>query len=178
MNRKQLILETSLELFAKNGVVGTTTKSIANEAGVSEGLLFRHYQSKEGLVKALKKLAADKVRILAQEIIDLTQPKDVLRLTILSLTKIPFKDYALWKLILGIKFQSELADESLADVIEDKVTKAFKGLGFAHAEMEAELLLNSLNGMLLAMLLNKQYKIEPLLNLMLKKYQLNKRNLN
>ena len=178
MNRKQLILETSLELFAKNGVVGTTTKSIANEAGVSEGLLFRHYQSKEGLFKALKKLAADKVRILAQEIIDLTQPKDVLRLTILSLTKIPFKDYALWKLILGIKFQSELADESFADVIEDKVTKAFKGLRFAHAEMEAELLLNSLNGMLLAMLLNKQYKIEPLLNLMLKKYQLNKRNLN
>ena len=178
MNRKQLILETSLELFAKNGVVGTTTKSIANEAGVSEGLLFRHYQSKEGLVKALKKLAADKVRILAQEIIDLTQPKGVIRLTILSLTKIPFKDYALWKLILGIKFQSELADESFADVIEDKVTKAFKGLRFAHAEMEAELLLNSLNGMLLAMLLNKQYKIEPLLNLMLKKYQLNKRNLN
>ena len=178
MNRKQLILETSLELFAKKGVVGTTTKSIANEAGISEGLLFRHYQSKEGLVKALKKLAADKVRLLAQEIIDLTQPKDVLRLTILSLTKIPFKDYALWKLILGIKFQSELADESFADVIEDKVTKAFKGLRFAHAEMEAELLLNSLNGMLLAMLLNKQYKIEPLLNLMLKKYQLNKRNLN
>ena len=32
MNRKQLILETSLELFAKKGVVGTTTKSIANEA--------------------------------------------------------------------------------------------------------------------------------------------------
>ncbi|MDO7602759.1 MAG: TetR/AcrR family transcriptional regulator, partial [Flavobacteriaceae bacterium] len=117
MNRKQLILETSLELFAKNGVVGTTTKSIANEAGVSEGLLFRHYQSKEGLVKALKKLAADKVRILAQEIIDLTEPKDILRLTILSLTKIPFEDYALWKLILGIKFQSELADESFADVI-------------------------------------------------------------
>ena len=178
MNRKQLILKTSLELFAKNGVVGTTTKSIANQAGVSEGLLFRHYQNKEGLVKALKNLAADKVEILAQEIIDLTQPKDVLRLTILSLTKIPFEDYALWKLILGIKFQSELADESFADVIEDKVTKAFKGLRFAHAEIEAELLLNSLNGMLLAMLLNKQYKIEPLINLMLKKYQLIKRDLN
>ena len=178
MNRKQLILKTSLELFAKNGVVGTTTKSIANQAGVSEGLLFRHYQNKEGLVKALKNLAADKVEILAQEIIDLTQPKDVLRLTILSLTKIPFEDYALWKLILGIKFQSESANESFADVIEDKVTNAFKGLRFSHSEMEAELLLNSLNGMLLAMLLNKQYKIEPLINLMLKKYQLIKRDLN
>ena len=74
-NKSNLNIEKQIKrkriIFAKNGVVGTTTKSIANEAGVSEGLLFRHYQSKEGLVKALKKLAADKVRILAQEIIDL-----------------------------------------------------------------------------------------------------------
>ena len=178
MNRKQLILETSLELFAKSGVDGTTTKSIANGSGVSEGLLFRHYQNKEGIVKTLKKLAAEKVRILSQEIFDLTEPEDVLRQTILSLTKIPFDDYALWKLILGIQFQGDLGDESFVDVIEDKVTKAFKGLRFAHAEMEAELLLNSLNGMLLAMIFKNQYKIEPVLDLMLKKYRLNKRDLN
>ena len=76
------------------------------------------------------------------------------------------------------EYKKAYDEGTFADVIEDKVTKAFKALRFAHAEMEAELLLNSLNGMLLAMLLNKQYEIEPLLNLMLKKYQLNKRNLN
>ncbi len=56
MTEKQnTILTSSLKLFAKNGYEATTTRSIAQEAGVSEGLIFRHFQNKEGLLFGLMK---------------------------------------------------------------------------------------------------------------------------
>ena len=41
--RKMQILDVAIELFAKQGFSGTTTKKIANEAGVSEAMVFRHF---------------------------------------------------------------------------------------------------------------------------------------
>ena len=53
MTKKDLILQKSLELFSTSGFKGTSTRSIAHEAGVSEGLIFKHFKSKNGLLNAL-----------------------------------------------------------------------------------------------------------------------------
>ncbi|MFH1034544.1 MAG: helix-turn-helix domain-containing protein [Pseudomonadota bacterium] len=47
--RKHLILEAALNVFAQKGFSGARTKEIAQEAGVSETLLFRHFVNKENL---------------------------------------------------------------------------------------------------------------------------------
>ena len=47
------ILRAALELFTKKGIHATTTKDIARRAGVSEGALYRHYQSKQELAEDL-----------------------------------------------------------------------------------------------------------------------------
>jgi AcrR family transcriptional regulator len=47
------ILDAALELFSKHGFKGTTTRSIASEAGVNEVTLFRHFGSKERLFFAV-----------------------------------------------------------------------------------------------------------------------------
>ncbi len=47
------ILEAAAELFAERGYVGTTTSAIAVQAGVNEVTLFRHFESKLGIVRAL-----------------------------------------------------------------------------------------------------------------------------
>ncbi len=43
----------ALHLFVENGVDGTSIRDIAARAGVTEGALYRHYDSKDGLVRAL-----------------------------------------------------------------------------------------------------------------------------
>jgi AcrR family transcriptional regulator len=48
--RKQQILEAARRAFSRRGdVAGTTIRDIAAEAGISEGIIYRHFESKEDL---------------------------------------------------------------------------------------------------------------------------------
>jgi AcrR family transcriptional regulator len=47
--RRQLILSAAKRCFARHGFAGTTTKSVAAAASISEGLLFKHFASKAAL---------------------------------------------------------------------------------------------------------------------------------
>jgi AcrR family transcriptional regulator len=47
--RRELILSAAKRCFARNGFAGTTTKSVAAAASISEGLLFKHFPTKSAL---------------------------------------------------------------------------------------------------------------------------------
>ena len=47
------IIQAAIQTFARDGLQGATTRVIAQEAGVNEVTLFRHFQSKEGLLAAM-----------------------------------------------------------------------------------------------------------------------------
>ena len=51
-DRKRQLLETALDLFSRKGFEGTTTKELASAAGVAEGIIFRHFPSKQALYTA------------------------------------------------------------------------------------------------------------------------------
>ena len=51
--RRQLILSAAKRCFARNGFAGTTTRSVAAAAAISEGLLFKHFPSKAALYAAI-----------------------------------------------------------------------------------------------------------------------------
>ena len=53
MTRREQILEAALDLFATKGFDGTSTKEIAEAAGVAEGLIFHHFNSKLALLGAV-----------------------------------------------------------------------------------------------------------------------------
>ncbi|HEX3465759.1 MAG TPA: helix-turn-helix domain-containing protein [Candidatus Elarobacter sp.] len=82
------ILTAARELFECNGTRGTTTREVADRAGVNEATLFRHFGSKRALLDAMREQAcgveefrsilaslpgedlATDLRILAYEIVD------------------------------------------------------------------------------------------------------------
>jgi AcrR family transcriptional regulator len=52
-DRRLQILRVAVSLFSQKGFGGTTTKEIAQAAGVSEAMVFRHYATKEELYSAI-----------------------------------------------------------------------------------------------------------------------------
>jgi AcrR family transcriptional regulator len=51
--RRLQILQTAVSLFSQRGFKGTTTKEIAKAAGVSEAMVFRHFENKDALYGAI-----------------------------------------------------------------------------------------------------------------------------
>ena len=52
------ILAAAREVFERNGTRGTTTREVAERAGVNEATLFRHFGSKRALLDAMREAAA------------------------------------------------------------------------------------------------------------------------
>src|SRR5436305_3719371 len=51
--RREAIIKAVRRAFAEKGFHGTTTRELAEAAGVSEALLFKHFPSKEALYTAM-----------------------------------------------------------------------------------------------------------------------------
>ncbi len=51
--RREEILEAALQLFSEQGFAATTTKEIAQRAGIREGLLYHYFPSKLGILHAV-----------------------------------------------------------------------------------------------------------------------------
>ncbi|WP_229592984.1 TetR/AcrR family transcriptional regulator [Pseudodesulfovibrio sediminis] len=49
MTKKEKILASAQEIFARCGYAGTTMKMVAEKAGVASGLVFHYFESKENL---------------------------------------------------------------------------------------------------------------------------------
>src|SRR3954453_15625100 len=52
--RRAAILKAVRRVFAEKGFHGTTTRELAEAAGVSEALLFKHFPNKEALYSAMQ----------------------------------------------------------------------------------------------------------------------------
>src|ERR1041385_4245760 len=53
-DRKLAIVKAALPLFARKGFAETTTKDLAEAAGISEPLLYKHFPSKEALYREIQ----------------------------------------------------------------------------------------------------------------------------
>jgi AcrR family transcriptional regulator len=57
--RRAAIIKAVRRLFAEKGFDGTTTRELADAAGVSEALLFKHFPNKEALFSAMQLSCSD-----------------------------------------------------------------------------------------------------------------------
>jgi AcrR family transcriptional regulator len=78
--RREQLLEVATKLFARSGYDATTTAAIAEAAGVTEPILYRHFKSKQDLFMAiLRRLSAQTLEQWRAMIADITDPADQIR---------------------------------------------------------------------------------------------------
>ena len=70
--RRQALIETAIEVFSEGSYRGTTTSEIAAAAGISEPILYRHFDSKRALYLAALDHVWGKARASWEEVLATT----------------------------------------------------------------------------------------------------------
>ena len=171
MTDKQIkILYVALELFATDGFNATSTSQIAKKAGVSEGLIFRHFENKKGLLNALISDAEQRVAQLYGPVLFETDPKSVIRKIIELPYSIGENEFNYWKLQFQLKWQNEYYKPEKNKPLVDKLTWAFKQLKFSKPRQEAKLLNLILEAIATGILRDGKKSQQHLKGLLLTKY--------
>ncbi|HSH19642.1 MAG TPA: TetR/AcrR family transcriptional regulator [Draconibacterium sp.] len=171
-DKKEKILQAALQLFAKEGFYATSTNKIAKVACVSEGLIFRHFGNKEGLLQAILEEGQNKLKTLFVDIVMETEPKEVIRKAIEMTGKIDKSDYNFWKLQFKLKWELEISSDKKMEPLNMALTNAFRKLNYESPELEAQLITLFIDGLGSSVLKGSSINPNEMTQLLLKKYEL------
>ncbi len=173
-DKKESILSAALELFANDGYSATSTSKIAKKAGVSEGLIFRHFENKKGLLDAIVESAQLRLSEISAHILFESDPKQVIHKTI----ELPFNIAAnnkmeidFWKLQFKLKWEVEYNNPNKMKPVIDKLTWAFSELNYEEPEKEAILLNQIIDAISIGILRDGNEPQEPFKLFLLNKYK-------
>jgi len=179
-DKKELILNTALKLFAEKGYHATSISSIAKDAGISKGLMYNYFESKETLLNeiilsGLKELIGffdpNKDGFLTEDEFDF-----FLNSAIESIKN--NRNY--WKLYYSLLMQSsviELSKDTMAEFTQQyfmTLIDYYKRHNSDNPEAEAMLLTTTLDGLAIAYVNDPEhFPIDEMKKLVIKKFKLN-----
>lgn len=170
--KQEKILIAALQLFAQEGFHATSTRHIARQAGVSEGLIFRHFGNKEGLLHAVLEEGEQRIKLLFVEIVMETDPLEVIRKAIEMPGTIDEADYEFWKLQYKLKWELEVSSDKKMEPLKMALSNAFRKLNYASPEMEAQLILLFIEGFGSEVLKGASLDPVEMIQFLLSKYKL------
>ena len=170
--KNEKILETALTLFEEEGCAATSSSRVAKEAGVSEGLIFRHFNNKGGLLKAILLNGSEKLGAMFRELQHIRDSKEVLRRVIELPLAIEEDQKPFWKLLYALKWQADMHDEKMSAPMKEILVPALKSLGYDNAEIEAELIMVIMDGLASHILLKKPGDPNAIKQAIFSKYRL------
>lgn len=116
--KKQLIMDAALILFANEGFHSTSISKIADKANISKGLMYNYFKSKTDLLKSL-------IYKLSHELIDMLNPDHDEEISLLEANEFIDKYFNMLKQNneeLKLYFQLTIQPEVIEIVMNDEVT--------------------------------------------------------
>lgn len=133
--KRKLILETALELFAENGYYGTSISHITKKAGISKGLLYNYFESKEDVLKSIIQSGYEA----AYNHLELNQEGMLVQDEFIHFLRMTFKaiqeNRHFWQLYSALMFQQGILDVALSEYegkaleIQKLMTDFLKAMG-------------------------------------------------
>ena len=170
-DKQKSILESALTLFSEKGYSAVSTSLISKQANVSEGLIFRHFKDKQGLLNHLVSVWNDQFQVRITEIRLIEKPEQRIQ----AVMEMPFlineSDFPYWKLVFSLRWQnSELISEYML-ILKEMLEDALKELKYTDAVSEADLIMAYFDGFISTVVLrNDQDLSSRLLHTLKKKY--------
>jgi AcrR family transcriptional regulator len=169
--KQENIIKTALELFAQDGVEATSTSKIAKTAGVSEGLIFRHFTNKEGLLNTILEIGVAKANAYFAEIASEENAEYRIRKALELPFLIDAQEFNFWRLFYSLKWQRGSMETDGMIAFRSSLADAFRFLNYSDPIAEARLVEALIDGIATEILL-KNLDPKPLLTCILMKYNL------
>ncbi len=165
-----LIRQAAMQLFARKGYGNTSMEEIAREAGVSKGLIYNYFDSKQNLLLTIIEEGIQLLRHLECSVYGSgAAPKEILShlLSALSLATEEEPDYwRLYTLMLLKKDTFQLVQQPLREFMNEslqRMEKLFRQLGAKKPVLEARFFAATLDGILLHYLFSPEdYPLEAM----------------
>jgi len=177
-DKKNIILQAALELFAEKSYQGTSISMIAKKAGISKGLIYNYFLSKEDLLEQIINQAWDSVSNLFPDKNEKNlSPEKLEELLDLNFELLK-KDYRFWKLYMSIamqpmsiKFLEKKMPEFLAYFVNPFINY-YKQKGSSNSQAEALLLGAVLDGVSFNYILDPDsYPIDEVKKIIIEKFK-------
>ncbi|WP_421862548.1 TetR/AcrR family transcriptional regulator [Motiliproteus sp.] len=124
MNKKELILDVAIDLFAKEGFEKTPVSAICERAGVSKGLVFHHFKNKNVLLRAIFIRTTEMIGNIGKPHEKVRDPKERLAALIEAILSSMSEHRKLYKFNLNVMLQPATR-EILSDLINERNSMLF-----------------------------------------------------
>ncbi|MCX7986805.1 MAG: TetR/AcrR family transcriptional regulator [Bacteroidales bacterium] len=176
--KKEVIFNASLQLFARKGFHLTTMDEIAQQVGISKGLLYNYFASKEELLEQLILRAFYEIEELFDVDRDGIFTAEEFEYFIHAYLKLLTEKIDFWKLIFYLMLQpgvqsilKKIQAKETTESIFRMLTQYLERNGFENAQQEVQILHYIFDGMTWNYIMNpNQVDLEMIKQIILKRY--------
>ena len=173
---KERILQSAVALFSAQGFGSTSVKAIAQHAGVSQGLMYTYFSSKDDLLRFIFELG---MRDVAKSLeLSNEDPLAAIEELVYKSFAIVNENQALWQLIYALRAQPATLARLSVEVsvwtgeIEARLTELCRRANLAHPEIEAKVLFAFIDGANQhKTLFMPDYPVEKVVPMMMQRYR-------
>jgi len=171
MQKKERIRAEALKLFSNEGFNAVSTARIANDAEVSEGLIFKHFKNKRGLLDSIYGELEQKIESLMLPVLLEDDPQIAIEKYIDTVFEIESSDYSFWKLIFKLKWDNDFYKPNGLKPLIEKLSWSFKKLKYQNPKMEANMLVHTMENLFVSILRDGLASNKRMQSFLKKKYK-------
>jgi AcrR family transcriptional regulator len=105
---REKLMKSALRLFGRHGYATTSVRMLADEAGISQGLLYNYYTGKEALLRAIFERSMQEVGESFARAADAPNASEGLETLVRSAMEIVRKNVDFWRLSYQLRMQPEV----------------------------------------------------------------------
>jgi AcrR family transcriptional regulator len=172
--RKEILIQSATKLFGTHGYPKTTTAMIALDAKVSEALIFKHFHSKEGLLKAVLKSGFTTVILGNKGMLDERNPSALIQKVLELPIQLVSRQPEFWRMQarMSNNIAAQEAQKNFMQPIHKILVSAFAELGYTEPVHETNLLLMVVDSLWKNMVRAEPLDSKGMIKFLQKKYKL------
>ena len=174
---REKILGTALQLFARRGFHGASIGEIARQAGLSKGLAYHYFESKQAILEAIIEEGFAEIERMMTVALDVEDPHQKLVVLLERTFAVTEQDSEFWRVFTGLILQPDIWEGfqqrfmKFFEGVIGSFVDLFASLGFEDPRAEALLFAATLDGIMLHFILDQpEYPLEQVKNGLIRRY--------